>query len=115
MNYLNNPVLESFFIFPTTSFQIETQISQLQNGKATGPYSIPTNILKIIKAVISKPLEIIFNLSFQTGTVTNSFKLANVIPIYKKDSQTCLSNYRPISLLSIFNRLLEKLICLTHY
>ena len=36
--------------------------------------------------------------------------MANVIPIYKKDSQLSLSNYRPISLLSIFNKLLEKLI-----
>ena len=42
---------------------------------------------------------------FQLG-----FKIANVVPVYKKDSQTCLSNYRPISLLSIFNKLLEKLI-----
>ena len=37
--------------------------------------------------------------------------MANVIPIYKKGSQTNVSNYRPISLLSIFNELLEKRMC----
>ena len=43
--------------------------------------------------------------------VPNNFKLASVIPIHKKGSHTCLSNYRPISLLSVFNKLLEKLMC----
>ena len=41
----------------------------------------------------------------------DNFKLANVIPVFNKGSQTCLSNYRPISLLSVFNKLLEKLVC----
>ena len=40
--------------------------------------------------------------------VPTDFKLANIIPVYKKDSQTCLSNYRPIPLLSIFDKLLER-------
>ena len=43
--------------------------------------------------------------------VPDNFKLANVIPVHKKGSQTCLSNYRPISLLSVLNKLLEKLMC----
>ena len=43
--------------------------------------------------------------------VPDKFKLANVIPVYKKGSKTSLSNYRPISLLSVFNKLLEKLMC----
>ena len=46
---------------------------------------------------------------FSTGIVPHDLKLANVVPVYKKGSQTSLSNYRPISLLSIFNKLLEKL------
>ena len=33
-----------------------------------------------------------------TGVVPKSFKLARYIPIFKKDSQMCVSNYRPISL-----------------
>ena len=59
--------------------------------------------------MIAKPLETLFNISFIAGTVPNSFKVAEVIPVYKKGSQTNLCNYRPISLLSIFNKLLEKL------
>ena len=40
----------------------------------------------------------------------DNFKLANVIPIHKKDSVICMNNYRPISLLSSFSRILEKLV-----
>ena len=65
--------------------------------------------LKLLKSVISKPLEMLFNTSFSTGIVPSDFKLANIIPVYKKGSRTCLSNYRPISLLSIFNKVLERL------
>jgi hypothetical protein len=59
--------------------------------------------------VISKPLEILFNVSFSTGIVPSNFKIANVLPIYKNGSPTSTCNYRPISLLSVFNKLLEKL------
>ena len=44
-----------------------------------------------------------------TGIVPTDFKLANIIPVYKTGSRTDLGSYRPISLLSIFNKILEKL------
>ena len=59
--------------------------------------------------MISKPLDTLFNVSFSLGIVPSSLKAANIIPIHKKDSRLTLSNYRSISLLSIFNKLLEKL------
>ena len=80
------------------------------SGIATGPFSIPVEILKIIKCVICKPLEILFNASFCLGEVPSSFKIAKIIPVYKGGPQTCLNNYRPISLLSVFNKLMEKLV-----
>ena len=108
-DYLPDPASKTFFILPTTSSEIEDEISGLRSGKAAGPSSILTEILKLLKSVISKPLEIIFNTSFSTGTVPADFGLANIIPVFKKGSQTCLSNYHPISLLSIFNKPIEKL------
>ena len=72
---------------------------------------MPVLVLKMVKDVIAKPLELLFNASFSTGVVPDSFKLAQVIPVYKNGSQLCLSNYRPIYLLSNFNKLLERLMC----
>ena len=110
MAYLGNPVCNSFYLFPTWSGEIETEINNLKSGKSSGPSITPVNILKLTQNVVSKPLEIIFHVSFASGVVPNDFKLANVIPVFKKGSQYSLCSYRPISLLSVFNKLLEKLI-----
>ncbi len=110
-DYLKTPLSKSFYLFPTTPGEIEAEISDLKSGKATGPNSIPISVLKLLKKIIAEPLEILFNASFETGIVPIKLKSANVIPVYKKDSQFSLSNYRPISLLSIFSKLLEKLMC----
>ena len=81
-----------------------------RTGKATGPYSFPAAIIKILKLVIAKPLETIFNFSFQSGVVPSKFKVARVIPVFKSGSKLLRSNYCPISLLPIFNILSEKLV-----
>ena len=86
------------------------QISQLKTGKSVRPFSIPTDILKIRKTYISKPLESVFNASLSTGVVLSDFKIANITPVFKKGSQSCLCNYCPISLISVFSKLLEKLL-----
>ena len=71
-----------------------------------GPYSIPPFILKTFKHNLSKPLETIFSISISTGCVPDDLKVAKVIPIFKKGLRTCLSNYRPVSLLSNLNKIL---------
>ena len=50
----------------------------------------------------------LFNLSFKTGVFPSVLKTAKVIPIFKKDSKLDYSNYRPISLLSNIEKILEK-------
>ena len=97
-------------LFPVYAVEKEKEISSLNSSKASGPFSIPVCLLKLLKTCISFPLEILFNISFRYGCVPDQFKLANVIPVHKKDSVTCMNNYRPISLLSIFNKILEKLV-----
>ncbi|CAB3991318.1 Hypothetical predicted protein [Paramuricea clavata] len=101
---------DSFFLSPVTAGEIEEEIANLNCSKATGPFSMPVAILKLIINVVSQPLEIIFNASLSTGIVPTSLKLAKVIPVFKKGLQNYLNNYRPISLLSIFNKILEKLV-----
>ena len=107
--FMPPPICNSLFRCPVTADEIQLEIAKLQTGKAVGPSSIPISILKILKSELAGPLQVIFNTSFLTGIVPDKFKLARVIPVFKKGSQTNLSNYRPISLLSVFNKLLEKL------
>ena len=108
-HYLDKPQVSSFLLSPTSAMEIENIITSLNPSKACGPYSIPIVLLKTLRNVISYPLEVLFNFSFTSGTVPDQFKIARVTPIHKKGSVFDVSNYRPISLLSIFNKIIEKL------
>ena len=110
LDFMPERVEENFKFSPITKKEIEDEISKLNAKKATGPFSIPISVLQSIKHLISEPLSTIFNASISNGTVPSNFKLASVTPVFKKGSQLDVSNYRPISLLSIFNRILEKLV-----
>ena len=76
--------------------------------KSTGPNSIPIKLLKLIPDLILVPLCRIINNSFQTGTFPDPLKISKVIPIHKEGPTDDVNNYRPISLLSIFDKIIEK-------
>ena len=80
---LNKQTYDTFYSFPTSTSGIETEISAINVRKATGPYSISSNLLKLLKSVISRPLEIIFDASFARGIVPDKFKIARVLPVFK--------------------------------
>ena len=84
-------------------------ISSLDSHKLSGPNSIPVKILKLLKNDISQQLSDIFNMSFSTGQFPSVLKIAKVIPIHKKQSRVDYTNYRPISLLSNIEKIIEKL------
>ena len=107
--FLKNPNPHSFMMKPTSPEEIEDIISKFNTSKKTGPNSIPQTIFQSIKKHISIPLCNMFNMSFQAGQCPNFLKISSVIPVYKKDSKLVVSNYRPISLLSNINKILEKL------
>ena len=72
--------------------------------------SIGNFIIKKVKSEIIKPLTQIFNLSLSSGIVPEKLKVAKVIPIYKKGDSGLFSNYRPVSLLPCFSKILERLV-----
>ena len=84
-------------------------INSLEN-KSTGPYSIPLKMLSVIPDLIILSLAYIINLSFLNGKYPNLLKIVKVIPIHKCGSTQDINNYRPISLLSIFDKIMEKLV-----
>ena len=100
----------TFTFEPCTAEEIKLLILSLKSSKSYGPNSIPVFILQLLADIISSHLEIIFNLSFNTGKHPNLLKLAKTIAIFKKGSKLLTSNYRPISLLSNLNKILEKLV-----
>ena len=106
--HLKNRVNQDFIIAHTSNEEILKAINDLEN-KSTGPHSIPTKLLKLIPDLILIPLSRIIAISFSSGVYPDALKISKVIPIHKGGSMDDLNNYRPISLLSIFDKLIEKL------
>ena len=109
-DFLANRLLENFIFEECDENEIKSIISSFDMNKSAGPNGIPTPILYLLKDQICTPLKEIFNLSFSTGQHPNLFKISKTIPIYKKGSRLLVSNYRPISLLSNLNKILEKIV-----
>ena len=109
MDYLKSSNSNSVLLAPVKEQEIEIIIQSLNPKKAVGPYSIPTFLLKILSKYIVKPLSQIINLSFEFGIFPDNFKIGKVNPLYRKDSAENPSNYRPISVLSVFSKIMEKL------
>ena len=108
---LKNSPQNSFFFSPISNSEVANIIKSLDPKKATGPNSLPNNILILLLNDISNILTNIFNLSLETGQFPTLLKTVKVIPVYKnKDSPFDACNYRPISLLSNIDKIFEKLV-----
>ena len=99
----------SFVFQPVIPTEIELEILSTPSNKALGLYSCPIRIMKCASKIISRPLCKLINFSIANGIYPSKLKHAKVIPIYKSEDETDPGNYRPILLLSIFNKILEKL------
>ena len=87
-----------------------TIITNLPNKNSCGFDGLSTIILKSIKGIIIKRLTLIINQILDTGVFPGNLKIAKIIHIFKKDDRTVFNNYRPISLLPIMSKVVEKVI-----
>jgi endonuclease/exonuclease/phosphatase family metal-dependent hydrolase len=89
---------------------IRKLLSDINSNKANGPDGIHGKILKFCAVSLSYPLSILFNLSYNTGSIPSEWKLANVVPIHKKGSKEDVENYRPISLTCLVMKIFERIL-----
>ena len=91
-----------------TVYKLQAVLEALDVTKATGSDGIPARLLKETSEVIAPSLCCLFNKSLNTGTLPDEWKLANVVPVHKKGTAEYTENYRPISLLPIVSKVLER-------
>ena len=106
--YLKNRNQFNLIIAHISEKEILDIINSLAN-KSTGPASIPLRLLRAVADIIVVPLCRIVNLSFSCGIFPDVLKVAKVVPLHKGGSTLECNNFRPISLLSIFDKIIEKL------
>ena len=111
LEYMPDPCDSSIYLFPTNETEIKKTVSRLKSKKSSGYDGISNILLKSIIDEIYVPLTVIFNKSFKEGIFPDKMKIAEVIPLYKlKGQKDILNNYRPVSLLPVISKILEKLV-----
>ena len=97
---------------------VEEVVNNLRNldvTKAHGPDGIHPRLLKECSEQIGPSLCALFNHSLNCGRVPIEWKAANITPVHKKESKEVAENCRPISLLSIVSKILERSVCSNLY
>ncbi len=105
LSHPNNCVIN---INPCSHVEIGKLISKIEVSKASGPFSIPSKLLKMFKEVFIIPITAIINKSLAEGIFPDILKTAVVHPIFKKNDKKICANYRPISLLSNISKIFER-------
>ena len=85
-------------------------IMKMNSNKAGGYDEISVRMLQLCPSEVASPLQIIFQKCIDTGKFPDSWKYANIQPVHKKNNRQIKSNYRPISLLPLCGKLLEKIV-----
>ena len=86
-------------------------LTGLNSCKATGLDGLPAKFVIDSAESIVKPLTYIVNLSIESGVFPDDLKRAKIVPIHKKKAKTEPGNYRPVSVLSIMSKVMERVIC----
>ena len=93
-----------------TEAEVYDILADLDPTKAMGCDNIHPIVLKYCSDFLASPLALLFNLSISTGCIPTEWKIHRIRPIHKGGDQQNVANYRPISLLSITSKVLEKAI-----
>ena len=108
--YSHLGLTKKFELLPTEKDYILKILRDIDTSKAAGIDRLPGRFLKDGANVLAKPVTDICNLSISLNKFPSAFKLAKVKPSFKKGQKTNFSNYRPISLLPILSKVIEKVV-----
>ena len=107
--YLEGNYNDSIFLYETSPDEVNRIIDKLECKSSCGIDEIRSKVINYVAPYVSVPLSHIFNLTFATGKIPNDLKVASITPKYKASEKNVFSNYRPISVLPFFSKILEKL------
>ncbi|CAM5086159.1 unnamed protein product [Eretmochelys imbricata] len=93
-----------------TISEVEVKLEHLNGTKSGGPDNLHPRILKELAHEIASPLARIFNESVNSGVVPYDWRIANIVPIFKKGKKSDPGNYRPVSLTSVVCKVWEKIL-----
>ena len=108
--YMKNRVIDTIYLEPPNTNEIANALLTLSVNIAMGHDNIPAFFLKVAPYVLTPYLSYLLDYAFNNGILPDNCKIAKIIPIHKNGDQSNPSNYRPISILTCFSKIIEKLI-----
>ena len=106
-NFIKKNIISSFYLRPVIPEEVNAILSNLKLNKCSKNI-IPVSIMKKVSSILSVPLAHLINKSFRSGIFPEIFKTATITPIHKKGPQNEIQNYRPISILPTYSKIIEK-------
>ena len=101
---------QNLILSPTNEIEVTKIVQSLKSKNSAGLDNISNKLLKDIIYSVRKPMTIVFNMSIAQSIVPDNMKIAKVTPLHKNGSIYDCNNYRPISLLAVISKVLEKII-----
>lgn len=102
--------INSLVLFPTDEAEIEVLVMNLKDSCAVGHDQISGRLLKLHREMLVPAITFICNLSIKTGVFPEIYKKSIIAPIHKGGDRNSVENYRPISLLPVISKILERVI-----
>ena len=97
------------FLFDVAINEVANEIAKLNPKKCFGVYGLCPKIIRCLGNYISEPLSHIYKLTFSTDVIPEELKISFVTSVFKVGDITKFPNYMPISVLTCFSKILEKL------
>ena len=110
-HYLRNRPNNKLSLNEVNEQSVTKIIENLRPKSSCGFDDMSSKFLKQITTSIIKPLTLVINQIFNTGIFPDKLNIAKVVPIFKKGDDTLPNNYRPISILPVISKVIEKIIC----
>jgi len=107
--HLPNPTCEEFSFIPPTDAIISKLLSKLPDNFNSNPNEVPSVILKILAPLLIAPLKNIFTQSFNDASFSYLWKTGFVMPLKKVNNPKMPSDFRPITKISPFSKLIERI------
>ena len=104
------PTEQIFLLAEVSCQEVFNLIQKILGNKASGLDNISARLLKEASPIVTRSLTFVITLSITTGIFPNAWKRARVSPMSKEDLKTDPYNYRPISVLPVVSKLIERVV-----
>lgn len=105
-----SPTMNSLYLHPTDNEEVSAIIRKLKSSSSAGIDNVSPKIIKRLRYEITPLLVHLINQIFISGIYPENYKTAIVVPLHKSESTEEINNYRPISILTVFNKIVERVL-----